>query len=134
MALVLTETKTPVFAEGWKSLEISKCKTGDYNGTKFYDLWFQGLPDTLNCRVWESRNKDGEEFSIANLIRYSNPDIIEEMDAFLGDVAPLGFAYLSPRSLKFNVEPSKTCEAPGCACQEKAALGLYLGFIDGGVK
>ena len=80
MALVLTETKTPTFAEGWKSVEISKCKTGDYNGTRFYDLWFQGLPDTLNCRVWESRNKYGEEFSIANLIRYSNPDIIEEMD------------------------------------------------------
>ena len=80
MALVLSESKTASFSTGWKQAKIIKCKTGDYNGTKFYDMWFEGLPENMNCRVWETRNKDGEEFSIANLIRYSNPDIIEEMD------------------------------------------------------
>lgn len=73
------------------------------------------------------RNSDETDNLLAEWVTF---EIIEEMDAFLGDVAPLGFAYLSPRSIKFNVEPSKTCEAPGCDCQKKESLGLYLGLID----
>jgi len=84
MALVLSESKSPSFAIGWRESKIIKAKTGDYNGSKFYDLWFEGLPENMNCRVWEARNKDGEEFSVANMIRYSNPDIIEEMEGSNG--------------------------------------------------
>ena len=80
MPLVLTETKTTAYPNGWKTVTIAKSETGNYNGTKYYDLWFDGLPDNLNCRVWEARNKDGEEFSVANMIRYINPDILEEME------------------------------------------------------
>ena len=78
--------------------------------------------------------KSDETYHLLANEDWATPDIIEEIDAFLDDVAPLGFAYLSPRSIKFNVEPSKTCEAPGCDCQKKESLGLYLGFMDGGVK
>lgn len=87
MALVLTETQPTVYTEGWKEVTVTKAVTGDYNGTRYYDLWFEGLPDNLNCRVWEARNQQGEEFSIANLIRYSNPTILEEIDGTNGKAA-----------------------------------------------
>ena len=77
------------------------------------------------------RSSDETDNLLADWVTF---EIIEEMDAFLADVAPLGFAYLSPRLFKSDVEPSKTCEAPGCDCQKKESLGLYLGFIDGEVK
>ena len=80
MPLVLTETKPTSFPTGWKLVTVIKAERGNYNDCKFYDLWFEGLPDNMNCRVWEARNKDGEEFSVANMIRYSNPEILEEMD------------------------------------------------------
>ena len=84
MPLVLTETKPATFPTGWKTVTVIKSKTGEYNGSKFYDLWFEGLPDNLNCRVWEARNSEGEEFSVSNMIRYSNPDILEEIDCSNG--------------------------------------------------
>ena len=84
MPLVLTETQPSSYPTGWKHVTVLKSKTGEYNGSKFYDLWFEGLPDNLNCRVWEARNKDGEEFSVSNMIRYSNPEILEEMDGSNG--------------------------------------------------
>ena len=67
MPLVLTETQPAAFPTGWKHVTISKAERGDYSGSKYYDLWFEGLPDNLNCRVWEARNKEGEEFSVSNM-------------------------------------------------------------------
>ena len=78
MAITVTESSGTSYGEGWKTVTISEAKKGDYNGSLYYDLWFESYPDNLKCRVWEAKNKDGEEFSIANLFRYSNPDILEE--------------------------------------------------------
>ena len=78
MAITLKESSGGSYPEGWQSVAISKAEKGDYNGSLFYDLWFENHPDNLKCRVWEAKNKDGEEFSIANLFRYSNPEILEE--------------------------------------------------------
>ena len=80
MAIVVTQnTSSGNYAEGWHTVEISKAKKGDYNGSGYIDLWFKDFPDSLKCRVWEARNQEGEEFSVTNLIRYSNPEILEEL-------------------------------------------------------
>ena len=68
------------YDEGWKTVTISKAERGDFNGSKFIDLWFEGYPESLKCRVWEARSGEGEEFQVANMVRYSNPTILEEMD------------------------------------------------------
>ena len=68
------------YDEGWKTVTISSAQKGDYNGSKFIDLWFEGYPESLKCRVWEARSGEGEEFSISNMVRYSNPEVLEELD------------------------------------------------------
>ena len=81
MAITLKESNGGSYPEGWQSVTVSKAEKGDYNGTLYYDLWFNSYPDNLKCRVWETKNKDGEEFSISNLFRYSNPEILEENES-----------------------------------------------------
>ena len=79
MAITLKESNGGGgYPEGWQSVKVSKAEKGDYNGSLYYDLWFDSYPENLKCRVWEAKNKDGEEFSISNLFRYSNPEILEE--------------------------------------------------------
>ena len=76
MAITIKESSGTSFAEGWNEVEVRTAKSGDFNGSKFIDLWFTDYPDSLKCRIWEARNKDGEEFSVSNMIRYSNPNIM----------------------------------------------------------
>ena len=80
MAITLKQSSGGSLPTGWQQVTISKAEKGDYNGTMYYDLWFNSLPETLKCRVWETKNKDGEEFSVSNLFRYSNPTVLEEND------------------------------------------------------
>ena len=80
MGIVVTKKEGGGYDEGWKTIVISEAKKGDYNGSKFIDLFFEGYPETVKCRVWEARNKDGEEFSVSNMVRYINPTVLEEMD------------------------------------------------------
>ena len=68
------------YEEGWKTVTISEVVKGDWNGSKYIDLHFESYPESLKCRVWEARNKDGEEFSVSNMVRYCDPIILEEMD------------------------------------------------------
>ena len=81
MAITLKESSGGSYPEGWQSVTVSKAEKGDYNGSLYYDLWFESYPDNLKCRVWEAKNQDGEEFSIANMFRYSNPEILEENES-----------------------------------------------------
>ena len=80
MGIVVTKKEGGGYDEGWKTIVISEAIKGDFNGSKYIDLHFEGYPETVNCRVWEARNKDGEEFSVSNMVRYSNPTVLEEMD------------------------------------------------------
>ena len=80
MGIVVTKKEGGGYDEGWKTVTISDATKGDFNGTKYIDLFFEGYPETVNCRIWETRNKDGEEFSVSNMVRYCNPTILEEMD------------------------------------------------------
>ena len=80
MALTVTKSTGGGYDEGWKTITISNAKRGDFNGSKYVDLFFEGYPETLKCRVWEARNGEGEEFSVSNMVRYYNPTILDEMD------------------------------------------------------
>ena len=80
MGIVVTKKEGGGYDEGWKTITVSEAVKGDFNGSKYVDLFFEGYPETMKCRVWEARNKDGEEFSVTNMVRYCNPTILEEMD------------------------------------------------------
>ena len=79
MGIVVKKSSETGFSEGWHEVTIENAVVGDYNDSRYIDLHFEGYPESLKCRVWEARNQEGEEFSIANMVRYSNPDILEEL-------------------------------------------------------
>jgi hypothetical protein len=59
--------------QGWHSLVIKDAKYGDWNGKKFLDLWFEGMPEKMNMRVYEAKNRDtDEEFAINTVLLYAN--------------------------------------------------------------
>ena len=81
MAITVTKsTGGGGYEEGWKTVTISSAVKGDYNSSKYIDLFFEGYPETLKCRVWEARSGEGEEFQISNMVRYTNPNVLDEMD------------------------------------------------------
>ena len=79
MGIVVKKSSETGFSEGWHEVTIKNAVVGDYNDSRYFDLHFEGYPESLKCRVWEARNQEGEEFSISNMVRYSNPDILEEL-------------------------------------------------------
>ena len=79
MWIVVKKSSETGFSEGWHEVTIENAVVGDYNDSRYIDLHFDGYPESLKCRVWEARNQEGEEFSISNMVRYSNPDILEEL-------------------------------------------------------
>jgi len=68
------------FSTGWHTKLISKAEYGDYNGTKYIDVYFDELPESLNMRVYEKKNANGEEFAIGNLFRYANAGITSALE------------------------------------------------------
>ena len=40
------------WSEGWHTLTISKAEYGEWTGTKFIDVWFDGYPESLNMRIY----------------------------------------------------------------------------------
>ena len=80
MSRTLTKSKGgSAPAAGWHAGTVTKCEKGSFSGSNYYDVYLDSLHENMKCRVWEARNSDGEEFSIGNLIRYSNPEILEEI-------------------------------------------------------
>ena len=68
------------YDDGWKTVTISNATKGNFNESNYIDLHFEEFPESVNCRVWEARNQEGEEFSVSNMVRYCDPIILEEMD------------------------------------------------------
>ena len=66
--------------DGWNSLTISNAAYGEYNGSKYLDIWFDGLPESLNMRVYEAKNSEGEEFAIGQIFRFANAGIMEGLE------------------------------------------------------
>ena len=63
------------FGPGWKTVTINGAQYGDWNGTKYLDLTFEGYPETLNARVYSAIGKNGEEFAIGQVFRFANAGI-----------------------------------------------------------
>ena len=66
--------------DGWNSLTISNAAYGEYNGSKYLDIWFDGLPESLNMRVYEAKNSEGEEFAVGQVFRFANAGIVEGLE------------------------------------------------------
>lgn len=64
--------------EGWQIAAISYAEFGQWNVVKYIDVYFEGLPETLNLRIYETVNSQtGKEFAIGNLFRFANAGIVE---------------------------------------------------------
>ena len=74
---------------GWTTVTISKAVDGEYNGTRYIDLYFDSMPDNLKCRIWSAINKDTkEDFGIGNLFYYANAGLtIEDGSVSIDDSA-----------------------------------------------
>ena len=74
------------YTTGWHTLTISNAKYGDYNGSKFLDIWFDTYPENFTMRVYEKMGKDGEEFAIGQVFRFANAGITDGLDGPDGNV------------------------------------------------
>ena len=85
MAITMTVKKgsnSGNFQPGWHKVKVTKANYGTLeNETRFIDVFFDGYPDTFNLRMYEKKNKQGEEFAIANLFRYANAGITEVVES-----------------------------------------------------
>ena len=63
------------FTTGWHTKTITKAEYGEYGESKFLDVWFEDLPESLNMRVYANVNSSGEEWAIGNVFRYANAGI-----------------------------------------------------------
>ena len=69
------------YTAGWHELTISHATDGEWNGKRTIDLNFEGYPENMRHRVFETHNStSGEEFKIANLFRYACAGIISVLN------------------------------------------------------
>ena len=68
------------FSKGWKTVTISKAKYGEFSGTQFLDIWFEGYPDTFNARIYATKDPNGEEFAIGQVFRFANAGITSALE------------------------------------------------------
>lgn len=67
------------YDEGWHIFTVGTAKYGKGQGDPYLTMTFVEAPENLNLRVYEVKNRDGEEFAIANVFRYANAGISEEV-------------------------------------------------------
>ena len=130
MSIILQKSKSNNYAEGWHNVIVSKAVKGAYGESKYIDLRFETFPDNLKCRVWEARNQEGEEFSVSNMIRYSNPTIMEEGEVNGDTVAKVDD---SPEALvgkKFQVLFYKNAKGYTEVAQKVAPAESFKNIVD----
>ena len=68
---------TDKFPPGWHELTIFKAEYGQFNDSKFIDVWFKEYADMpkLSLRIWATTGENGEEFAIGRLFRFANAGI-----------------------------------------------------------
>ena len=131
MAITVKESSGTSFGEGWKNVTISEAKRGDYNGSAYVDLWFEDYPETLKCRVWEARGQDGQEFSVTNMIRSCNPDVLDEKETEDGTkVASLDDSPASLKGKKLQVLFYKNENGYAEVCQKVAPAVPFENVVD----
>ena len=85
-----------IYKPGWHEVTIVKALYGDYNDSKFLDMWFDGYPEKMNARVYEKMGKDGEEFAIGQVFRFANAGITDALESADGNT-----------TIKMNDEPGE---------------------------
>jgi len=83
--LTLAKKGSGNWSEGWHTLTISKAEYGQWQETKYIDVYFDGYPDNFNMRMYEKIGKDGEEFAIGNLYRFANAGITDALESAEGE-------------------------------------------------
>ena len=73
------------YEPGWHTCTISKAKYGEYNDSKFIDIWFDGYNDYFKLRVYAKTNKNGEEFAIGQIFRFANAGISDALEGADGN-------------------------------------------------
>ena len=73
-------------ALGWHEVTIKKATfdTND-NDSTYIDVWFNELPETLNMRVYEAFDKQGNEFAVGSVFRFANAGITTVLDGPNGE-------------------------------------------------
>ena len=74
------------YSEGWHRVTISSAKYGEWNGSKFLDVCFEGYSEKCNMRVYEKMGKDGEEFAIGQVFRFADAGITDGLEDADGNV------------------------------------------------
>ena len=128
--IVVTQKSGGNYTDGWHTVEVSQAKRGDYNGSGYIDIWFKDYPETLKCRVWEARNQEGEEFSVSNMIRYSNPTIIEEGEVNGDTVVTVDDSEESLVGKKFQVLFYKNAKGYTEVAQKVAPAEPFKNIVD----
>ena len=79
MAIVVTKNEGGGgYDEGWKTVTVSEATKGEFNGSKYVDLFFDGYPETFKLRVFQAHNKENhEEFAIARFFKFANAGVID---------------------------------------------------------
>ena len=74
---------------GWQEVSIKKATYGVWgegeNASNFIDIWFNELPETLNMRVYEAKDSEGNEFAIGTVFRFANAGITTVLDGPAGE-------------------------------------------------
>jgi len=73
------------WSQGWHTLKISNAAYGEWNGSKYIDVWFDGYPENFNMRIYAKVGKDGEEFAIGNLYRFADAGITDALQSAEGE-------------------------------------------------
>ena len=83
--LTLPKKGTGQWNEGWHECTISKAAYGEWNESKYIDVWFEGYPDNFNMRTYAKIGKNDEEFAIGNLFRFANAGISDALESAEGE-------------------------------------------------
>ena len=83
--LTLPKKGTGLWNEGWHECTISKAEYGEWNDSKYIDVWFEGYPDNFNMRVYAKIGRNDEEFAIGNLFRFANAGISDALESAEGE-------------------------------------------------
>ena len=68
------------YSAGWHELLVSKAEYGEWNGSKYLDVYFDEYPENLNMRVYAKTGTDGEEFAIGQVYRFANAGISSALE------------------------------------------------------
>ena len=63
------------YTPGWKKVTVKSAAYGTHEASRYIDMWFEEYGENFNARIWEKKDKEGNEFAIANLFRFANAGI-----------------------------------------------------------